>query len=167
MLFPPCAVWENVSLGLDDQPFFLDKGRVIEKVGDIQKRYGINVDPMAPIWQLSIGEQQRVAIIKNLYRSADILILDEPTSVLTPQETRALFRTIRQIKAEGHGVIFISHKLDEVMDISDRITVLRKGRKVASVNVKDVTKESLAEMMVGGRWSSRSAKPSESRQGGA
>lgn len=85
MLVPTLSVWENVSLGLDDQPFFLDKGRVIEKVGDIQKRYGINVDPMAPIWQLSIGEQQRVAIIKTLYRSADILILDEPTSVLTPR----------------------------------------------------------------------------------
>lgn len=151
MLVPTLSVWENVALGLEDQPFLLDKGRVIERVGDIQKRYGIHVDPLAPVWQLSIGEQQRVAIIKTLYRSADILILDEPTSVLTPQETRALFRTIRQITAEGHGVIFISHKLDEVMDISDRITVLRKGKKVATVNVKDVTKESLAEMMVGRR----------------
>ena len=149
MLVPTLSVWENVALGLEDNPFLMDKAPIVERIRDIQDRYGIHVDPMTPVWQLSIGEQQRVAIIKALYRSADILILDEPTSVLTPQEARALFGTIRQITAEGHGVVFISHKLDEVMDISDRITVLRRGRKVATVPVAEVTKESLADKMVG------------------
>ncbi len=151
MLVPTQTVWENVALGLDDQPFSLDRNGIIEKVREIQDRYGIRVDPNAYVWQLSIGEQQRVAIIKTLYRKADILILDEPTSVLTPQEARALFQTIRQIRQEQHGVIFISHKLDEVIDISDRITILRKGRKVATIPVENATKESLAEMMVGRR----------------
>lgn len=151
MLVPTQTVWENVALGLEDQPFSLDKNSIIAKVRDIQERYGIHVDPHAYVWQLSIGEQQRVAIIKTLYRKADILILDEPTSVLTPQETKALFQTIRQIRQEKHGVIFISHKLDEVIDISDRITILRKGRKVATIPVQNASKESLAEMMVGRR----------------
>lgn len=149
MLVPTQAVWENVALGLKELPLVMKKDEIISKVVAIQDRYGIHVDPLAPIWQLSVGEQQRVAILKILYRKAKILILDEPTSVLTPQETRALFSTIRQMVAEGHGVIFISHKLDEVLDISNRITILRKGRKVATIPVGNVTKESLAEMMVG------------------
>ncbi|MDO9508193.1 MAG: ABC transporter ATP-binding protein [Thermovirgaceae bacterium] len=149
MLVPTQTVWENVALGLKGLPFVLRKREIISNVLAIQDRYGIHVDPLAPIWQLSIGEQQRVAILKMLYRKADILILDEPTAVLIPQETRALFATIRQMVAEEHGVIFISHKLDEVLDISDRITILRKGRKVATIPVENATKESLAEMMVG------------------
>ena len=149
MLVPTLSVWENVALGLEGNSILMDKDLIVKRIRDIQDRYGIHVDPMTPVWQISIGEQQRVAIIKALYRNAEILILDEPTSVLTPQEARALFETIRQITAERHGVVFISHKLDEVMDISDRITVLRKGRKVATLPVAEVTKESLAEMMVG------------------
>jgi simple sugar transport system ATP-binding protein len=149
MLVPTLSVWENVALGLEDNPIVMDKTPVVERIRDIQDRYGIHVDPTAPVWQLSIGEQQRVAIIKSLYRSADILILDEPTSVLTPQEARALFETLRQITAEGHGIVFISHKLDEVMDISDRITVLRRGKKAATLPVAEASKESLAEKMVG------------------
>ena len=149
MLVPTQTVWENVALGDKDLPFLIKKSEIINKVIAIQNRYDIHVDPMVPVWQLSIGEQQRVAIIKMLYRKAEILILDEPTAVLTPQETRALFSTIRQMVTEGHGVIFISHKLDEVIDISNRITILRKGRKVVTLPVGKATKESLAEMMVG------------------
>ena len=149
MLVPTQTVWENVALGLEGLPFVLRKSEIVNNVLSIQDRYGIHVDPEAPVWQLSIGEQQRVAILKMLYRKAKILILDEPTAVLTPQEARALFASIRQMVTEGHGVIFISHKLDEVLDISDRITVLRKGRKVATIPVENATRESLAEMMVG------------------
>lgn len=149
MLVPNQTVWENVALGLKGLPFVIGRNEIISKIQTIQGLYNIHVDPMAPVWQLSIGEQQRVAIIKMLYRKAEILILDEPTAVLTPQEIRALFSTIKQMVAEGHGVIFISHKLDEVLDISNRITILRKGRKVATLPVGNATKESLAEMMVG------------------
>ena len=149
MLVPSQTVWENVALGLKGLPFLIDRSKIISRIQKIQERYGIKVEPMAPVWQLSIGEQQRVAIIKMLYRKADILILDEPTSVLTPQEIKLLFDTIRQMVSEGHGVVFISHKLDEVLDISNRITILRKGKKVATIPSGNATKESLAEMMVG------------------
>lgn len=149
MLVPTQTVWENIALGLNGLPFVMKKKEIISKVEAIQDRYDIHVDPTTPVWQLSIGEQQRVAILKMLYRKAEILILDEPTAVLTPQEARALFLTIRQMLTEGHGIVFISHKLDEVIDISHRITILRKGRKVATIPVENATKESLAEMMVG------------------
>ncbi|HPD97169.1 MAG TPA: ABC transporter ATP-binding protein [Synergistales bacterium] len=149
MLVPAQSVWENVALGLRDLPFVPDKNEVIGRIESIREKYGIHVDPLAPVWQLSIGEQQRVALIKMLYRDAEILILDEPTAVLTPQESRALFSTVRQMVSEGHGIIFISHKLDEVLEVSDKITILRKGKKVATVPASRASKESLAEMMVG------------------
>lgn len=149
MLVPSLTVWENMILGLDNIPQILPKHRVIEKIKEISKKYGLYVDPEAKIWQLSIGEQQRVAILRVLYRQASVLILDEPTAVLTPQETKKLFRTVMQMRNEGHGIVFISHKLDEVMEFSDRVTILRKGRKIATVETDSVTKQSLAEMMVG------------------
>lgn len=151
MLIPSQTVWENVALGNRDLPQILPKDEIIGRIRMLSQTYGLNVDPRAQVWQLSIGEQQRAAIVKMLYRQAHILILDEPTAVVTPQEARHLFSIIRKMASEGHGIIFISHKLDEVMEISDRVTVLRKGCNVGTVPVKDATKEKLAEMMVGRR----------------
>lgn len=149
MLVPGQTVWENMILGLSDLPHVLPRKQIIQKITELSIHYGLSVDPLARIWQLSIGEQQRVAILKMLFRDARVLILDEPTAVLTPQETKGLFDTVRQMKSEGHGIIFISHKLDEVMALSDRVTILRKGKKIGTVQTSDVTKERLAEMMVG------------------
>ncbi len=113
-------------------------------MAELGERYGMAVDPRARIWQLSVGEQQRVEILKALYREARILILDEPTAVLTPQEAEALFETLRAMAADGRTVIFISHKLHEVMAVSDRVTVLRDGRSVATVATAGSTLQSLA-----------------------
>ena len=107
------------------------------------------VDPDARVWQLSPGEQQRVEILKTLIQGAKLLILDEPTSVLTPQEAESLFKVLETMKAEGEAVVFISHKLDEVMAIADRITVLRKGAVVASLPKQDATPAKLAQLMMG------------------
>jgi len=109
----------------------------------------MKIDPFAKVWQISVGEQQRVEIIKALYRGAELLILDEPTAVLTPQETEELFKMIRSLTKKGHTVVFISHKLNEVKEISDRITVLRQGKNVGTVQNSSITKEELAKMMVG------------------
>jgi len=149
MLVEPQTVTENVILGLKTPPFFLDMARIEHRIAEFSRQYGLQVDPRARIWQLSVGEQQRVEILKMLYRGVDILIMDEPTSVLTPQEVEELFITLRRMADEGKAIIFISHKLDEVMAISDRITVLRSGRVVATVNTGQTTKEELARMMVG------------------
>ncbi len=108
----------------------LDLDVVAERIRRLAEAYGLQVDPDALVWQLAVGEQQRVEILKALYRGADLLILDEPTAVLTPQEVDQLFTTLRRMAAEGHAIIFISHKLHEVLSISDRITVLRQGRVV-------------------------------------
>jgi len=148
-LVPTLTVIENVILGLDDPKFRLKLEGAREKIRELSEQYGLKIDPDAYIWQLSVGEQQRVEIIKALYRGAQILILDEPTAVLTPQETEELFKTLRSMAEKGHTIIFISHKLDEVMAIADRVTVLRQGKVVATVNIDEVTKEKLAEMMVG------------------
>jgi ABC-type uncharacterized transport system ATPase subunit len=124
--------------------------RTIERhVTGLGERYGLAVNPRARIWQLSVGEQQRVEILKALYREARILILDEPTAVLTPQESEALFETLRTMAAEGRTVIFISHKLHEVKAVADRVTVLRGGRKVATVRAADASPRELAALMVG------------------
>ncbi len=149
MLVETQTVTENVILGLDVPRFFLNTRQSEEQVAELAKRYGLDVDPSARIWQLSVGEQQRVEILKILYRGAKILILDEPTAVLTPQETDELFVTLRQMAAQGHAIIFISHKLGEVMAIADHITVLRRGRVVGEVDPKETTKANLARMMVG------------------
>ena len=119
------------------------------KVAALADQFGLAVDPRARIWQLSVGEQQRVEILKALYRDARVLILDEPTAVLTPQEARALFETLRAMAADGRTIVFISHKLHEVLEVSDRITVLRGGRVVATVATASATPEGLAALMVG------------------
>jgi simple sugar transport system ATP-binding protein len=149
MLVPVLTVWENMVMGLPGLEALLPKRAIVERIRDLSSRYGLQVEPEARVWQLSVGEQQRVEILKMLYRRAEILVLDEPTSVLTPQEVQHLFNTIRQMTAEGHGVVFISHKLDEVMEISDRVTILRKGEVVETLSGRNVSREELAEKMVG------------------
>jgi general nucleoside transport system ATP-binding protein len=151
-LVSPFTVAENVVLG-DHRALgktFVLRARAIERaVAELSRRYGLAVEPRARIWQLSLGEQQRVEILKALYQDARILILDEPTAVLTPQEAEALFGTIRAMAGDGRTVIFISHKLHEVKAVADRVTVLRRGRTVATVPAAEATRRSLAALMVG------------------
>jgi simple sugar transport system ATP-binding protein len=159
MLVPSQSVAENVILGLRHVGFVLDTSQIEAEVARIGNEFGLPVDPQAKVWQLSVGEQQRVEIIKLLYRGAQILILDEPTAVLTPQETEAFFHTLREMTTAGKTIILISHKLDEVLAIADRITVLRGGRKVATVENQGVTKNQLASLMVGRELLFRVEKP--------
>jgi ABC-type uncharacterized transport system ATPase subunit len=151
-LVSPFTVAENVVLGdhRDVGRRFLLRARTIERrVEELSGRYGLAVDARARIWQLSLGEQQRVEILKALYQDARVLILDEPTAVLTPQEADGLFETIRAMADDGRTVIFISHKLHEVKAVADRVTILRRGRSVATVPAADATLRSLAALMVG------------------
>jgi ABC-type uncharacterized transport system ATPase subunit len=151
-LVSPFSVAENVVLGDHrdvGRTFLLHQREIEQRVGELSSRYGLAVDPRARIWQLSVGEQQRVEILKSLYQDARILILDEPTAVLTPQEADALFETIRAMAADGRTVIFISHKLHEVKAVADRVTILRRGRSVDTVRTAEATPRSLASLMVG------------------
>lgn len=150
MLIPAMTVAENIILGIpSDQEPWLQLNAAKEKIRHISQKYGFNIEPNALVSQLSVGEQQRVEIIKALYRAADILILDEPTAVLTPEESKGIFRVLRTLVAEGLTVIFISHKLNEVKEICDRVTVLRDGAKIATVETSSYTQRDLAKMMVG------------------
>lgn len=149
MLVPVLTVWENIILGLSDEPFNLNKNKIVTRIRELSENFSLQVDPEAKIWQLSIGEQQRVEILKILYRGTKVLILDEPTSVLTPQETHELFKTLKNMVSNGHGVVLISHKIEEIISVSDRLTVLRKGAKISTVPASGVTREQVAEMMVG------------------
>jgi len=150
MLVPTLSVAENVALGLpSSRGLMLDLDVVTNRIHELSSRYGLQMDPTAMVWQLSVGEQQRVEIVKALYRGADLLILDEPTAVLTPQEVNDLFNTLRRMAKEGHALIFISHKLHEVLSISDRVTVLRDGRVVRTVPTLETTASELACLMVG------------------
>jgi general nucleoside transport system ATP-binding protein len=150
MLVNTLTVAENVALGLrSTRGPLTDLRAVTDRIRGLSARYGLEVDPHAVIWQLSVGERQRVEIIKALYRNASLLILDEPTAVLTPQEVDDLFAVLRQMVADGRGLVFISHKIREVLELSDRITVLRNGRKVGTVLPANVSPHELAEMMVG------------------
>jgi len=150
MLVPSQTVTENILLGLDDPRFFMRLNEYDKKIADLGDKFGLRVDPRAKIWQLSVGEQQRVELLKMLYRGADVLVMDEPTAVLAPQEIGVLFGTLRSMIAQGKSVIFISHKLQEVTEIADRVSVLRRGKVTASgVAAKGVTKHELASMMVG------------------
>ncbi|HNY19929.1 MAG TPA: ABC transporter ATP-binding protein [Flexilinea sp.] len=150
MLVSNLTVVENVALGLkSSRGLFLDLDVVEKRILEICETYKLKVDPKAYIWQLAVGEQQRVEIIKALYRGADLLILDEPTAVLTPQEVEEFFIILRKMAEAKHSLIFISHKLNEVIEISDRIVILRDGRSVAETKNENVTKTELAEKMVG------------------
>ena len=144
------SVIENVVLGMHGPKSpRLDLNASAKQLMELADRYNMEIDPYAKIWQLSVGQQQRVEILKALYRGAKFLIFDEPTAVLTPQEVEGLFDMIRLLKSEGNTVIFISHKLNEVLTICDRISVLRLGENKAVVNASDITKEELASLMVG------------------
>jgi simple sugar transport system ATP-binding protein len=150
MLIPVMSVAENIVLAMEPRKGpFLDHGTANERVKDISERFGLAVRPEAMIESISVGMQQRVEILKALYRGAEILILDEPTAVLTPQEALELFDIIRSLQAEGKSIIFITHKLGEVLEIADRITVLRRGKTIETVPHEGATEEGLARLMVG------------------
>jgi len=150
MLVPSQSVTENILLGLDTPRFMIRLPEYDQVITDLSQRYGLSVDPRAKIWQLSVGEQQRVELLKMLFRGADILIMDEPTAVLAPQEIDDLFVTLKTMVSNGKSIVFISHKLQEVMDIADRVTVLSKGKIVAyGLSTREVSKKELARLMVG------------------
>jgi general nucleoside transport system ATP-binding protein len=144
------TVADNIVLGYPGAPWLRTNPAALEsQVADLAKRYRMPVHPDARVWQLSVGEQQRVEILKALYRGARILILDEPTSLLTPQEADDLFETLRRMTGEGRTIVFVSHKLEELMAVSDRVTVLRGGRLIGTVNTPETNPHELARMMIG------------------
>jgi ABC-type uncharacterized transport system ATPase subunit len=151
MLIPVMTVAENIVLEVEPRKagVLLDYDAAVERVRDISTRFGLAVNPRAKVENISVGQQQRVEILKALYRGAEILILDEPTAVLTPQEAGELFAIIKSLQADGTSIIFISHKLNEVLEIADRITVLRRGKMIDTVPREGATEEGLARMMVG------------------
>jgi ABC-type uncharacterized transport system ATPase subunit len=150
MLVPTLTVAQNVALGLrSSREPLLDMNRVTARIRELSEAYGLKVDSQAYVWQLSVGEQQRVEIMKALYRGASLIILDEPTAVLIPQEVNDLFATLRRMTKEGHSLVFISHKLHEVLAISDRVTVLRDGKVIGTRPTTEVTRGELVKMMVG------------------
>ena len=149
---------ENIVLGLKEEGK-LDRKAVAEKVKNISEKYGFEIDPNKKIYEMSVSEKQTVEILKVLYRGADILILDEPTAVLTPQETQKLFKVLRTMKADGKSIIIITHKLNEVMEISDVVAVLRKGQHIATVKTAETDESQLTEMMVGHKVSLNIDRP--------
>jgi simple sugar transport system ATP-binding protein len=153
MLIPVLTVAENILLGTETManPIFIDRKEARKRIIDLGKRFGFEIDPDAKVETLSVGWQQRVEILKALYRQAKILVLDEPTAVLTPQETVEIFAVFRRLAEEGHSIIFISHKLYEVLEIADRITVIRRGQVVGSRLPSQTNEDDLAELMVGRR----------------
>ena len=151
MLVPVLTVAENILLGEETManPVFLDRREAHRRIVDLGRRFGFEIDPDVKVGSLSVGWQQRVEILKALYRNARILVLDEPTAVLTPQETEEIFAVLRRLASEGHSIVFISHKLYEVLEIADRITVIRRGRVVGERNPAETDEDDLAELMVG------------------
>lgn len=148
VLVDPFTVAQNVILG-DEGGMYLHPDQSERRVGELAASYGFQIDPHAVVEDLSVGEEQRVEILKALYRGVEILILDEPTAVLTPAEAKDLFENLRRLRNDGKGIVFISHKLDEVLEVADRITVLRRGAVVGETTPAQTTKAQLAEMMVG------------------
>jgi simple sugar transport system ATP-binding protein len=151
MLIPVMTVAENIVLANEPvrSGVLLDFSAAEERVRELSERYGLEVDPRSTIEKTTVGQQQRVEILKALYRNADILVLDEPTAVLTPQEAQELFEIVRSLTSQGKSIIFITHKLNEVLEIADRITVLRRGKLVETLPAAGATEESLARLMVG------------------
>ena len=151
LLIPEYTIWENVVLGLEPVKLFdrLDENKARDEVKRRIEEFQFNLNPGARVSDLSVAARQKVEILKLLYRNVSFLILDEPTSVLTPQEIPQLFDELRRLRDNGHTIVFISHHLEEVIELSDRITVLRKGKKVGTINTSEATKTSLAQMMVG------------------
>jgi ABC-type uncharacterized transport system ATPase subunit len=161
MLIPVMTVAENIVLGTEPvrAGILLDERAAARRVQELEKSFNFEIDPDARIDSITVGQQQRIEIMKALYRNASILILDEPTAVLTPQEASDLFEILRTLKREGISIIFISHKLNEVLEIADRITVLRRGKKIETVPREGATEESLARAMVGREVLLRVDKP--------
>ncbi len=151
MLVPVLTVAENILLGLEPMsgPIFIDRQAARRRIVALGRQFGFEIDPDARVGSLSVGWQQRVEILKALYRNTRILVLDEPTAVLTPQETEEIFAVLRNLAAEGHSIVFISHKLYEVLEIADRITVIRRGRVVGERLPAETNEADLAELMVG------------------
>jgi simple sugar transport system ATP-binding protein len=151
MLVPVLSVAENILLGEETManPIFLDRTEARRRIRELGRQFGFEIDPDVRVGRLSVGWQQRVEILKALYRQARILVLDEPTAVLTPQETKEIFAVLRRLAKEGHSIIFISHKLYEVLEIADRITVIRRGRVVGTRLPSATDEEDLAQLMVG------------------
>ncbi len=149
MLVEKHSVLENIALGYENTPFFFPHRTLRSTIQKLSAQYGLEVNPDKPVWDLSAGEQQRVEILKALSRNADLLIMDEPTSVLTPQEASELFDILRKMTLEGHSVILITHKLEEIFSICSRVMVLRKGCLTGEAAINDVDKGKLAEMMIG------------------
>jgi simple sugar transport system ATP-binding protein len=151
MLVPVLSIAENILLGEEPManPILMDRAASHRRIRELGQRFGWEVDPEQRVGSLSVGWQQRVEILKALYRNARVLVLDEPTAVLTPQETKEIFEVLRTLRAEGYAVIFISHKLYEVLEVADRITVIRRGKVVGSRIPSETDEEDLAEMMVG------------------
>jgi general nucleoside transport system ATP-binding protein len=149
MLIPQMTVTQNIFLGMKEAGFFLDLKELNKEVADINERFGFNVSPEALVWQLPVGVQQKVEILKALIRKAKIIILDEPTAVLTPQEVEEFFSSVKMLTKEGYSVILITHKIEEVMKYCDRVTVMREGEVVDTVEVSDTDLNELARMMVG------------------
>jgi general nucleoside transport system ATP-binding protein len=150
MLVPVMTVAENIVLASEPRKgMLLDTKAAARRVRELSDRFGLSVDPDARVGDISVGQQQRVEILRALDRGAEVLILDEPTAVLTAQETAELFKILRTLTAEGKSIVFISHKLGEVLEIADRVSVLRRGKKVETVSAEGATEESLARMMVG------------------
>ena len=138
---------ENIILGLNEEK--MDLKQTASKVREICSRYGFDIDPDQKVYDMSVSQKQTVEIVKVLYRGADILILDEPTAVLTPQETQKLFRVLRNMKEDGKAIVIITHKLHEVMEVSDKVAVLRKGKYIGTVNTSETNPQALTDMMVG------------------
>ena len=144
------TVLDNIILGAEDTKLgFLQKKQARKKVEELMKKYGLLVDLDAKVEDITVGMQQRTEILKMLYRDNEILIFDEPTAVLTPQEIDELMQIMKNLAKEGKSILFISHKLNEIMEVADRVTVLRKGKYVGTVNTKDTNKQELSNMMVG------------------
>src|SRR5690606_17991927 len=159
------TVTQNIILGLEPKKgLHIDIESAAKRIEDLSKKYGLNVDPYAKIENISVGMQQRVEIIKTLYRNADILIFDEPTAVLTPMEIEELMEIMRNLVKEGKSIILITHKLKEIKAVADRCTVIRRGKTIGTVNVDEVSEEKLAEMMVG-RHVSFKVEKEESKPG--
>ncbi|MEM2661239.1 MAG: ABC transporter ATP-binding protein [Nitrososphaeria archaeon] len=148
-LVPAHTVVENIILGSENNGFILDLKKSSEKIKNLASSFGLKVDPFSEVWKLSMGERQRVEILKLLYRNVRIMIFDEPTAVLTPQEKKELFSSLKEMSSKGKSIIFITHKLDEVLEISDRVTVLRRGKNVATKITKETNKFELANLMIG------------------
>jgi len=149
MLIQNHSVIENIALSYENTPILFPQKKLKNKIIDFSNKFNFKIEPFKKIWQLSAGEQQRVEIIKVLLNGVDLIILDEPTSVLSPQETKELFAVFKKMKDEGHMIILISHKLDEIMDICDRVIVLQKGSIAGHAKTMDMDKKSLARMMIG------------------